>query len=78
VYEPVGFGAGSDDGLAEQFAAALAHFEIGRWLDARRAFAAILARFPNDGPSAYYAALSDQYASQPPPTWAGAVSVATK
>jgi adenylate cyclase len=78
VYEPVGFGAGSDDGLAEQFAAALAHFEIGRWLDARRAFAAILERFPNDGPSAYYAALSDQYASQPPPTWAGAVSVATK
>ena len=69
---------GVNDPLPESVAAALAHFERGRWLDARRAFAAILERHPNDGPSAYYASLSEQYATQPPPTWGGAVSVAIK
>jgi adenylate cyclase len=80
VHEPVGFDGhprGVAEPLAASFAAALEQFELGRWADAERAFADILARFPGDGPSAFYAGLSADYRKQPR-AWAGAISVAVK
>jgi adenylate cyclase len=81
VYEPLGIRHERVDGREEltvAFAAALAHFDRGHWSDASREFAAILRRFPNDGPSSYYAALSAEYAAGPPAEWAGAISIAIK
>lgn len=81
VYEPLSFEVadnGSRGDLVASFTAAIADFEQARWPDAHRAFTAILERFPDDGPSEYYAALSAQYATEPPPAWTGAVSVAIK
>jgi hypothetical protein len=64
--------------LAAPFAVALGLFEGARWSDARGAFAALSAAFPEDGPTAYYSALSAEYAQHPPRSWSGAIVVAAK
>jgi adenylate cyclase len=82
VYEPLGTRSGDpkdpNEELAAIFAVALEHFDRGDWLEANRRFAALLGRFPNDGPSSYYTALTAEYVAAPPAQWAGAVSIATK
>jgi adenylate cyclase len=79
VHEPFGFGAVTPglEALGTSFAAAVLLFEEQRLSDAEHAFAEILARFPADGPSAFYAGLCAEYRSRPRP-WAGAISVAVK
>jgi len=63
---------------ASAFTAALDEFTAARWADAHRDFAALRDAFPKDGPTAFYAALSADYSSQPPRNWSGAVSIAAK
>jgi adenylate cyclase len=70
-------GGVDDDGLAA-FAIALAAFRTGSWHEAADRFAALAARFPNDGPSRYYAALAAAYRREPPNEWRGAVRVDVK
>lgn len=50
----------------QRFAAALAHYENGRWLDAANAFWEILAAFPQDGPARFYLDRCDQFVRHPP------------
>jgi adenylate cyclase len=64
--------------LTGLFSAALQEFEAQRWSLAERAFGAVLQRYPDDGPSAYYRDISGRYALDPPPHWAGAINVLTK
>jgi adenylate cyclase len=61
-----------------EFAAALDHLAAARWADAQREFAALRQAFPDDGPTAFYAALSADYASAPPRNWRGAVVITLK
>jgi adenylate cyclase len=78
VYEPVTAALALDeDGLAA-FAAALARFHAGDWHNALDGFAALEYRFPQDGPSRYYAALTTTYAREPPANWAGVIRVELK
>jgi adenylate cyclase len=63
---------------ADAFGAALEQFAAARWTDARRDFAALSRAFPDDGPTAFYAALSTEYADEPPRHWAGAVVITAK
>ena len=60
------------------FAAALDELAGARWTDAHRDFAALRQAFPEDGPTAFYAALAAGYASEPPRNWSGAVTIAAK
>jgi adenylate cyclase len=73
-----GIGESARRPSAMAFVAALEDFAAARWSDAHRAFAALLASFPEDGPTAFYAALSADYASVPPRNWAGAVVITAK
>ena len=78
VHEPLSFDDGDERArLAVAFAAALDQFEMQRWAEAQRAFAEILTRYPEDGPSAFYVGLSAEYQREPRP-WPGAVSIAVK
>jgi len=60
------------------FAAALETFRSGQWAHARELFAALAQRYPDDGPTRYYAALTEQYLREPPAMWSGAVVVTVK
>lgn len=65
--------------LLEDFAAALALHRERRFGEARDAFAAIMERDPEDGPSAVYLERSREYViAPPPPEWDGAHQFATK
>lgn len=64
--------------LCELFGAALAEFKAARWMDAARAFEAVLARFPADGPAGYYLDLAARFRAAPPESWAGVVAVEVK
>lgn len=65
--------------LLDEFAAALTLYRARRFAEAEDAFAAILARWPEDGPSAVYAARCREYAiTPPPPEWDGAHTLASK
>jgi adenylate cyclase len=79
VLEPIDGGECALDarGIAE-FAAALAAFRRGDWQTAEAGFAALAARFPDDGPSRYYDALSRAMRRDPPASWTGAVRVTAK
>jgi adenylate cyclase len=66
-----------DDGLAA-FAAALASFHAGAWPEAHERFAALTARFPDDGPSRYYEAAARAFSADPPAAWSGAMRVTVK
>jgi adenylate cyclase len=63
---------------ASAFAAALEEFTAAQWVDAHRDFTALRQAFPEDGPTAFYAALAAGYASEPPRNWSGAVAIAAK
>jgi adenylate cyclase len=63
---------------AAAFAAALAEFSAARWTAAHRDFTALRQAFSEDGPTAFYAALSASYASKPPRNWTAAVVIAAK
>ena len=61
------------------FAAALEHFQAGRFVRAEQGFRAVQERFPHDRPSAYFRALSERYARTPPGHgWDGVVSIDKK
>jgi adenylate cyclase len=79
VLEPISAGGCRLDarGLAE-FAAALGAFRAGEWLAAESGFAVLTARFPDDGPSRYYEALSVKMRQDLPANWTGAVRITTK
>jgi adenylate cyclase len=79
VFEPIAAaGCRLDDSSIEEFAAALAAFRRGDWQSAQDAFEALALRFPNDGPSRYYDALSRAMRIDPPVSWAGAVRITAK
>jgi adenylate cyclase len=78
VHELLGSDGADRGELVARFAAALRVFERARWSEARRAFAALLNAFPDDGPTGFYAALSAEYDKQPPLSWSGAIVVAAK
>jgi adenylate cyclase len=79
VLEPIFDGRCRLDGagLAE-FAAALAAFRRGDWQAAQDGFAALAARYPDDGPCRYYDALSRSMKQDPPANWAGAIRITAK
>jgi adenylate cyclase len=64
--------------LGERFAAALEAFRQGRWHDASRAFSALLATYPDDGPSGYYLSLCESYRDRPPVDWTGVIALSVK
>lgn len=65
--------------LVSAFASALALYRNKRFNEARAAFAAILARFPGDGPSKLYLVRCDEYIVAPPsPEWDGVYVAKTK
>jgi adenylate cyclase len=79
VFEPIGAGGCRLDNRGiEEFAAALAAFRRGDWQSAQHAFAALAARFPSDGPSRYYDALSREMRLAPPASWTGVVRITAK
>jgi len=79
VFEPIAAGGCRlDDGSIEEFAAALAAFRRGDWQLAQGAFAVLAARFPSDGPSRYYDALSRGMRLDPPASWTGVVRITAK
>jgi adenylate cyclase len=79
VLEPIAAGGCRLDGRCiEEFAAALAAFRRGDWQSAQDAFAALAARFPGDGPSRYYDALSRAMRQDPPASWTGVVRITAK
>jgi adenylate cyclase len=75
VFEPLDASAvrGDRDRLGASFAAALRCFEEQRWSDAHLGFAAVAGEFPDDGPAAYYRALSQEHELRPPASWPGFV-----
>jgi len=78
VHELLGSDTGGRRELIEPFAAALELFARARWSEATRAFAALRSAFPNDGPTAFYAARSAEYEKRPPHAWSGAIVVEAK
>jgi adenylate cyclase len=66
-----------DEGLAE-FGGGLAAFRAGAWQEACDRFAALAARFPDDGPSRYYELTARTFLADPPPTWSGAIRLTAK
>jgi len=79
VLEPIVAGGCTLDARSiGEFAAALAAFARGDWQAAQEGFAALAARFPSDGPSRYYDALSRSMRVDPPAAWTGAVRITAK
>jgi hypothetical protein len=74
----LGGGCRLDGQSLAEFAAALAAFRLGDWQAAHDRFAALAARFPGDGPSRYYDALSRSLRQDPPANWTGAVRITAK
>jgi adenylate cyclase len=75
VREPLAAATAALDAQAlAEFAAALAAFRAADWDEAELRFAALAARFPDDGPTRYYRGLAAGYRVDPPPDWAGAVA----
>ncbi len=67
-----------DERALAEFAAALSGFRAANWNEAHERFAALAARFPDDGPSRYYETLSARHRLDPPHDWTGAVRLTTK
>jgi hypothetical protein len=61
-----------------EFAAALASFEQGRWREAGRGFARLLASDPSDGPARFYQGRCERYLSAAPPPVAGVIQLEQK
>ncbi len=60
------------------FARGLAAFRAGAWQEACDRFAALAARYPDDGPSSYYDLMARKFLGEAPPTWAGAIRLTAK
>jgi adenylate cyclase len=78
VQELLGAGEATRRPPATEFGAALQEVTAARWPEARRDFAALRDAFPDDGPTAFYAALSASYEREPPRNWTGAVVITAK
>ena len=79
VYEPLAAADVTLDGAGlAAFGFALEAFRAGRWAEAHDGFAALAGRYPDDGPTGYYAALAAQYRREAPAAWSGAVQVLVK
>ncbi|HHL39553.1 MAG TPA: adenylate/guanylate cyclase domain-containing protein [Deltaproteobacteria bacterium] len=81
VYELMDRGGGAEHkrALARLFAEALELYRARCFDDAREAFAAVVERFPGDGPSLLYMDRCDQYRKKPPPAdWDGVFTATTK
>jgi adenylate cyclase len=72
---PLGAAGAGRRALCEIFADGLRYFREGRWIQARRAFAAALDLSPEDGPSAVLLDLCDRYHDRPPAAWDGVIRV---
>jgi adenylate cyclase len=75
VYEPLSVDTPIDE---RAFTAALGAVQAGRWHESHERFAALAARFPDDGPSRYYTALAAGYRAEPPHDWTGVQRVDLK
>jgi adenylate cyclase len=65
--------------LLDSFGAALALFRGMRWQEAFEAFSALLARYPDDGPTQLYVKRSRNFVEvPPPPDWAGITVMESK
>jgi len=79
VLEPIAAGACRLDSQSlMEFAGALASFRRGDWQTAQAGFAGLATRFPGDGPTCYYEALSRAMRQDPPESWAGIVRITAK
>lgn len=79
VLEPIAeTGCRLDSRSLAEFAAALAAFRGGDWSAAKHGFAGLAARFPGDGPSRYYEALSRATSEERPANWTGAIRITAK
>jgi adenylate cyclase len=79
VLEPIAeTGCRLDSGSLAEFAAALAAFRRGDWSAAQHGFARLATRFPGDGPSRYYEALSRATGEERPANWTGAIRITAK
>ncbi|HUL82450.1 MAG TPA: adenylate/guanylate cyclase domain-containing protein [Gammaproteobacteria bacterium] len=78
VHELLGSDVAARRELVDRFPAALELFANARWPEAARAFAALRNAFPDDGPTAFYAARSAAYEKRPPRSWGGAIIVEAK
>jgi adenylate cyclase len=65
-------------GPAAEFAAALAAFEQGRWREAGRCFATVLASDPSDGPARFYHSRCERYLTGAPPPVGGVIQLKRK
>ncbi|MBI5561531.1 MAG: adenylate/guanylate cyclase domain-containing protein [Deltaproteobacteria bacterium] len=78
LYELTG-GTDRDRGICAAFAEALALYRAWRFEDARKKFALLLERLPDDGPSKLYLTRCDEFlATPPPPDWDGVYVAKTK
>jgi adenylate cyclase len=66
IYELRTIPPGTEDGLAERFAAALSLYRSRKWAEAEKNFAAILADFPGDEPSKIYVGRCREFMTTPP------------
>lgn len=71
--------SGGASAMLEEYERALALYRRREWGAAQRAFAALLERYPDDGPSRLYRERCALYASTPPPdTWNGVFALTDK
>jgi adenylate cyclase len=81
IYEILGPGAKENSGaeLVAQFDVAREAYKRRGWLAARSAWAAILERWPEDGPSRVFLARCEEYiAEEPPSEWDGVYAMKHK
>jgi adenylate cyclase len=79
LFELVGTAADHQHaGPVPEFAAALAAFERGRWRDAGRRFATVLASNPSDGPARFYHSRCERYLTGAPPPLGGVIQLEHK
>jgi adenylate cyclase len=81
IYEVLGPRAKENDGseLVKQFSAAREAYKRRNWRAAQSAWAAILQRWPDDGPSRVFLARCDEYITEEPPAdWDGVYTMKHK
>jgi adenylate cyclase len=79
LFELVGTAADAERAKpVPEFAAALAAFERGRWRDADRRFATVLASNPSDGPARFYHSCCERYLSGASPPVGGVIQLEHK
>lgn len=62
-----------------RFAAALSHYENGRWQDAANVLSEVLTAFPRDGPARFYQERCEQLVHHPPPgPWDAVIRIEQK